>query len=53
MTLEFLKQTRFFHHGTKATVFRIGELTDPETRERMRQALRRVQGVVKHINELF
>ena len=53
MTLEFLKKTRFYHHGTKVTVFGIGELTDPETRERMRQALRHVQGVVKNIKELF
>ena len=45
--------TRFYHHDTKVTVFGIGELTDPETRERMREALRRVQGVVKNIKELF
>ena len=50
-TLQFLKQTRFYHNGTNVTVFGIGELTDPETRERMRKALKRVQGVVKNIKE--
>ena len=51
-TLEFLKTTRFYHHGTKVTAIGIGELTDPETRGRMRQALRRVQLIAKRISEL-
>ena len=53
VTLEFLKKTRFYHNGTNVTVFGIGELTDPETRGRMRKALQHVQGVVKNIKELF
>ena len=34
-------------------MFGIGELTDPETRERMRKALQHVQGIVKNIKGLF
>jgi len=52
-TLEYLKENHYYHHGTKVTVFGIGELTDPETREQMRRALQHVQGVVKNIIELF
>ena len=52
-TLEGLKQTCVYHHGTKVTVLGIGDLANEETRGRMRQALHRIQVVVKTIQAMF
>ena len=53
VTLEFLRKTRWYHHGTKSTAFTIGNLNEPETHERMLKALRRVQVVVQNIQQLM
>ena len=52
-TLEYLQQAHFYHYGARAAVFGIGDLADPETKCRVREALQRVQRIVMNIQECF
>ena len=52
-TLAYLQETHFYHYGTRVAVFGIGNMEDPETRIRVRQALQQVQDIVQNIKECF
>ena len=52
-TLEYLRQAHFYNYGARAALFGIGDLLDPETQCRVREALQRVQVIVKNIQENF
>ena len=53
VTLAYLKQAYFYHYGSNAAAFGIGDLADPETRRQIREVLQRVQRIVMNIEECF
>ena len=52
-TLEYLQRAHFYNYGARAAFFGIGDLSDPETQCRVREALQRAQRIVKNIKECF